>query len=137
MNNKHYSAILEDFFNEHPYMRNEYSEYRPKGDRGIRVTLKDGNQYDYDIITKSIRKINDDRRLTKDEITDEQCRKSFAYHLANLMGERGYTQQTLSEYTGISKGSINAYLNASKTPSITNMRRIAYALDCAINELLD
>lgn len=137
MNKQHYDSILNELLQTHPYIANDYLDYRPKGDRGIRVTLNDGSQYDYDIISKAIRKVNDDRKLTKEEITDEQCRNSFAYHLAYLMGVRGYTQRTLSEYTQISVGSINAYLNKSKTPSITNMRKIAYALDCSIVELLD
>ena len=137
MNKQHYDSILEELFANHPYMLSEYKEYRPKGDRGVRVTLKDGSKYDYDILTHSIRKVNDDRSLTKDEMTDEECRKIFANNLAYHMGERGYTQQTLAETTCISKGSINAYLNCNKTPSITNLKKIAYALDCPVNELLD
>lgn len=137
MNKRHYDSIRDELFDYHPYIKDDYLEYRPKSDKGIRVTLKDGSMYDYDIITKSIRKVNDDRTLTKDEITDKQCRASFAHHLAELMGTHGYTQQSLSEYTCISIGSINAYLRGTKTPSITNVRKIAYALDCSVADLID
>lgn len=137
MNFKHYESIYETFAKIYTYMVDDIVDYRPKGDVGIRVTMRDGKRYDFDIISKSIREAVDRYELAKDEITDERCRDSFSYHLVEMMGLRGYTQQSLSEYTGISKGSINSYINKTKTPSMTNMRKIAYALDCSIAELLD
>lgn len=137
MNNKHYEAIYKSFADGHEYLLKDMDDWRPKGDWGIRVTLRDGTMYDYDNISKSVRRVKDDRALTKDDINDGQCRDSFAYHLAAMMNIRGYTQRTLSEYTGISVGAINAYLNKTKTPSLTNARKIAYALDCSVAELID
>lgn len=137
MKTTHYDTIYEAFLDNHPYMTNDVKTWRPKGDWGIRITTYSGDYYDYDNISKSIRKVRDDRKLNKDEITEQQCRDSFAYHLRNQMGIRGYTQRTLSENTGISVGAISSYINATKSPSMTNMRKIAFALDCSIAELLD
>lgn len=137
MNNKHYETIYKAFADGHEYLLKDMDDWRPKGDWGIRVMMRDGSMYDYDNISKSVRKVKDDRALTKDDLSDEQCRESFAYHLAEMMNIRGYTQRTLSDYTGISVGAINAYLNKTKTASATNLRRIAYALDCSIAELMD
>ena len=94
-------------------------------------------EYDLDMITKGLRRVQDESLLKKDEITDDMCRQSFSVHLCDFMTKNGYTQQSLSEYTGISKGSINAYVNGSKTPSLTNVRKIAHALNCSIAELID
>lgn len=137
MNTSHYKDIFKEFEEYHHYMAKDVSDYRPKGDLGIRLTMKDGSMYDYDTISKGVRQAKIDYRLNKDEITDIQCRKSFAYHLTEMMTIRGYNQQSLSEYTGISKASIHSYLKADKTPSITNLRKIAYALNCSIAELID
>lgn len=137
MNIKHYEDIYELFTQYHKDMAPNVVDYRPRGDLGIRVTLRSGDRYDFDIISKGVRKARDNYELKKDEITDDLCRSSFAYHLTDMMGVRGFTQQTLAEYTGISKGSINAYINKTKTPSITNLRKIAYVLDCSIAELMD
>lgn len=137
MNLKHYEEIYDLFTEYHGHMVADVVDYRPRGDLGIRLTMHNGDRYDFDTISKGVRKARDHYELAKDEITDELCRRSFADHLTEMMGVRGFTQQTLAEYTGISKGSINAYINKAKTPSITNLRKIAYALDCSIAELMD
>jgi DNA-binding XRE family transcriptional regulator len=137
MDKTHYKMILAMLDEHHPYMSNEINDWRPNGNMSVRVFLKNGEQYIFDSISKTVRKARTSYEVPKDEINDAYCRKSFATHLSELMAEKGYTQHTLAEYTGISKGSINAYLNETKTPSITNLRRIAYALDCSIAELMD
>lgn len=137
MNTKYYDEIYKEFKKYHPYAINDVNDWRPRGDYGIRLSMKDGTKYDFDKLSMGIRRVNDYSFDSKDAITDEQCRESFAYHLVELMCLRGYTQQTLAEYTGISKSSINGYINKTKTPSMTNMRKIAYALDCPIGDLLD
>lgn len=137
MNVTHYEMIYDEFADGHEYLHKDVVDWRPKGDLGIRVTLRDGTMYDYNSVNKCVRKVKDQRTLTKDDYTDEFCRSSFAEHLIEMLEIRGFTQQTLAECTGISKGSINAYINKTKTPSITNMRKIAHALDCSIAELMD
>ena len=137
MNTKYYEEIYENFKDHHPYLIDEVDDWRPRGEYGIRLVLKDGAKYDFDKLSMGIRRVDSYSFESKDMITDEQCRESFAYHLVELMCIRGYTQQMLADYTGISKGSINGYINKTKTPSMTNMRKIAYALQCQLGELLD
>lgn len=137
MNTKYYDEICKLFEEYHPHMASNVVDYRPKSNIAIRLTMNDGTQYDFDKLSKGITRVKETRKLVKDDITDEQCRKSFAYHLREQMGFKGYNQHTLAEFTNISVGSINAYLKEDKTPSITNLRKIAYALDCSIIELLD
>lgn len=137
MNTKYYDEIYEEFKKHHPYAVNDVDDWRPRGDYGIRLSMKDGTKYDFDKLSMGIRRVNNYSFDSKDAITDEQCRESFAYHLVELMNLRGYNQQILAQYTGISKGSINGYINKTKTPSMTNMRKIAYALNCSVGELLD
>lgn len=137
MNDRHYESIFESFLHYHPYMEKDLKGWRPRGELGIRVTLTDGTEYDYDIVANSIRRVIDHSMHSMEDITEERCRASIAYHLIELMTLRGFSQNTLSEYTGLSKGSINNYINGTSTPSATALRKIARALDCNITDLLD
>lgn len=137
MNVSHYEYIFNSLLENHPYMEKEVNEWSPRGEWGIRVTLTDGSEYDYDVITNGIRRVIDHRMNGMEDITEERCRASISYHLVELMALRGFSQNTLSEYTGLSKGSINNYINGTSTPSATALRKMARALDCNITDLLD
>lgn len=137
MNTKHYENIFEEFKDCHPYLIQDCIDWRPRGDRGIRASMKDGTMYDFDTITKCVRRVEDHVMLSAEDITEEHCRASIAYHLTELMGLKGHTQQTLSEYTGLGKGSIHNYINGKATPSATALRKMAQALDCSVADLLD
>lgn len=137
MNTKHYDEIFEEFKDYHPYLVNDVDNWRPRGDRGIRLFMKNGMQYDFDRVTKGVRRVKDYSMLNIKDISEERCRASIAYHLSEMMGLKGYTQQTLAECTGLGKGSIYNYLNGKSTPSATALRKMAQALDCSISDLLD
>ena len=70
-------------------------------------------------------------------ITDEECRDAFAYNLSDIMKTRGFGQAALAEKTGLSKAMISKYINKQSTPTLTNLMKIAYALDCEPEELMD
>lgn len=137
MNVTHYEHVFNSLLENHPYMEKELVEWSPRGEWGIRITLTDGSEYDYDVITNGIRKVINHRMSGMEDITEERCRASISYHLVELMALRGFSQNTLSEYTGLSKGSINNYINGTSTPSATALRKMARALDCNITDLLD
>ena len=132
---KYYENKLEELKLYHPYLIDHIRSVRPKGDKGIRLTLDDGTQYDFGGTETSIRRVVDYTPNTLDEITDERCRESFVYNLTELMEARGFTQQTLAEYSGVSKGAISKYLNEKATPSFTAVMKIATALGCTLDEL--
>lgn len=137
MNMEYYEHIFDDFKQYWPFEVDKVRDYRPRGERGIRIEMNDGRLVDYDIISHGMRPVRDYTANAIEEITDERCRESFAYRVIELMNSRGFTQQTLADYTGISKGAINKYVNKSATPSMTALRKIAYALQCTLDDLLD
>ena len=137
MNEKYYENILTQFLDHHPYMEKDLCVWRPRGELGIRVQLIDGTEYDYDIISNGIRRVVDHSMHNMEDITEERCRASIAYHLVELMTLRGFSQNTLAAYTGLGRGSINNYINGKATPSATALRKLARALDCNITDLLD
>lgn len=137
MNTQWYDEIFNELKLHHPYVVDDIIDVRPRGDRGLRLTLNDKTQYDYDCATKGLRRVVDFSETRGNHITDEWCRDSFAYHLIDQMNLKGHTQDTLAERSGLGKGSISKYINKKATPSMTALRKIANALDCSIAELLD
>ena len=53
------------------------------------------------------------------------------------MKMKGCGQPELAERTGLSTAMISKYMRGLATPSITNLEKIAYALNCSRDELLD
>lgn len=137
MNIKHYEEIYAKFKECSPHLAKLTVDYRPRGDTGIRVTLDDGERYDYDIHYPAPRRVENIRLEDAVKIDDQQCRDVFAYRMKDLMKRRGFNQVLLSEYTGISRATISNYINAKNTPTLIHMRKIAHALDCTIGELTD
>lgn len=132
---KFYEDKFEEFKMNHPYMVDHVRSVRARGEMGIRVTLDDGTQYDYGSMGRGVRRVVNYSPSNAKAVTDELCRKAFVYKVTELMEARGFTQQTLAEYSGLSKGSINGYLNQKATPSLTAVQKIATALGCTLDEL--
>ena len=61
--------------------------------------------------------------------------KKFAERLRMIQEQRGWTQSQLSEVVGISQGTISAYLNDQKSPTIDTAKNIATALGVSIGWL--
>ena len=61
----------------------------------------------------------------------------FGDNLVDLMESKHMTQQELAKASGLSIGSINAYVRKQSPPSIKAIINLAYALDVDLNELLD
>lgn len=137
MNIKHYEEVYDKFKEAAPHLAKMVEDYRPRGDFGIRVTLSDGNQYDYDVHYPAPRLVKHIVLENASEIDEQQCRELFAYRMQDAMKRRGHNQVSLSEYTGISKATINNYIHAKNTPTLVHMRKIAHALDCTVGELTD
>ena len=134
---KFYEDRYEEFKLYCPYLIDHVRSVRPRGERGIRVTLDDGTQYDFNGKDGGVRRVRNYAPIDAGDITDEKCRDSFVHRVSELMDARGFTQQTLAEYTGLSKGSINNYLKKKVTPSSVALRKIAHALQCTMDELMD
>ena len=62
---------------------------------------------------------------------------SFSDNLQSLMKEKNVSQNELSKRSGISIGSINAYLRKQSPPGVKAIVNIAYALDVSTDDLID
>jgi transcriptional regulator with XRE-family HTH domain len=62
---------------------------------------------------------------------------NFGDNLVEILEEKGMTQNDLVRDSGISAGSINAYIHKQSPPGIKAIINIAYALDMSVDELVD
>lgn len=137
MNTKHYNEILEQFKKYHPYLAEGIHDWRPRGEMGIRVEMNDGKVYDFHAMSNSIRNVKDRPVHYDDLYNEKEWRKVFSDRLAEYMCTKCITQQALAEYTGLSKGAINNYVNGNATPSAYALSKLARALDCTVMDLTD
>ena len=137
METRQHKEIFEDFIMRHPDWAENVAGYKPKHLYAIRITFKNGEQIDYNIRTRSYREVHEYFVNDPDDVTDESCREIFAANLAEMMRSKGFGQPELSARTGLSTATISKYLRKLATPSITNLEKIAHALNCDRDDLLE
>ena len=128
INVNYYNEIYEDFITRQPYYEEHVAKVIPKNTNSIRVILKDGS---------TCRNVPDFYDSCKDDVTDEYCRDIFATNLVELMKMKGFNQPELSKRTGLSVATISKYMKKQATPTITNLEKITYALNCSRDDLME
>ena len=137
METRQHKEIFDDFAMHHPEWAENVMTYKPKHMYAIRITFKNGEQMDYNIRTRSYREVRNYYINDPEDVTDEMCRSIFACNLAEIMQTKGFGQLELAERTGLSTATISKYLRKKATPTVTNLEKIAHALNCSRDELLD
>lgn len=137
MQTRQHEEIFEDFAMRHPEWAANVKSYKPKHMYSIRITFNNGEQMDYNIRTRSYREVRDYFVNEPDDVTDEMCREVFAANLAEMMRSKGFGQPELSARTGLSTASISKYLRKKATPTVTTLEKIAHALNCSRDDLLE
>lgn len=63
--------------------------------------------------------------------------ETFDRNLHRIMFRNGITKQKmLSELSGVSMGDISRYTNGVREPGISVLMKLAYVLNCSIDELV-
>lgn len=110
------------------------------GPNEIILHMADGSQWCYDSIDKSIRRLRlDDPKdyiLNEDDADARWC-KEFGERMRILMHSRGITQDELAMMVDISQTTLSKYVRGKSIPGVPNALRIARALRCDLNELID
>lgn len=132
-----YKEIFNDFAERHPYLAKDVVKCAPKHVNAIRMTFSDGSMVDYNIRSHSYRDVPEYYVASPDDITDELCREIFAANLVDIMKVKGFGQPDLAARTGLSTATISKYMRKQATPSITNLEKIAHALNCSRDELME
>lgn len=61
----------------------------------------------------------------------------FAGNLAEIIEESGYSQNEVAKMTKIPQPVLSRYVNGRVIPSVVNIIKLSYALNCDIRELID
>lgn len=133
----YYEEMFAKFEENYPMWADKVMSYRPKHIHAIRITLRNGEIIDYNIQTNSCRFVNQSTVARPEDITDGNCREVFASNLAEAMISKGIGQAILAERTGLSSACISKYLHKKSTPTVTQVEKIARALGCHRDDLLD
>lgn len=131
-----YSKMLDAYKTWYPLMYSKTVECRPSGKYAITAILNDGSRVEFDSSNNTIRDVSkyyDHSNL--DSMTEESWRQEFGRRLRRVMSEKNYTQERLSELTGISRQMLTRYVRGNSTPSGYVVNKLAEALDCDIREL--
>lgn len=134
---EYYEEMFTKFKDNYPMWAEKAISYRPKHVHAIRITLRNGEVIDYNIQTNSCRFVTQSTVPRPNDITDANCREVFAANLAEAMVTKGIGQAILAERTGLSSACISKYLHKQSTPTITQVEKIAHALGCHRDDLLD
>lgn len=70
-------------------------------------------------------------------MTHDDWMQNFSENLLDLLIEKKMSQRDLAKATGLSAGSINAYVNKQSPPGYKAIINIAYALDVDVADLID
>lgn len=132
MGKSYHELIYDMFLTNNPYYCDKVDGWDVHGKHIIRVRINDGTMLEYNGSSDSLRIVVDP--IVKTD--DGDVRRIFAHNLVKQMYSVGYTQQLLSEHTGISQPTISNYVKAISTPSLTAALKIAEVLRCDLNYLL-
>lgn len=125
------NAILDHFKMHYPLEYERITEYTYNGRFSVTAKLNDGKTVMYNDNGNLIRTLPSD----KNRMTEEECRREFAFRLRDLLKDKNVSQLELSEMTGIPRPMINGYINGRITPSIYKADLIARALGCSLDEM--
>lgn len=125
-------SLLRNFEMLDPFAYSRMISHEMLDNYSLIVTLDDGRKLLYDQLTDSTRYLSTD----PDSMSEDEMMFELQFKLHRMMIRKGYDRVRLSEETGISVSMIGRYLNGTSIPSIINVKKIANAMGCTVNDLL-
>lgn len=118
---RHIDPFIQEKDIQEATMVNEYDLF---------VKFKDGRKYIYDTYHNTFSGFYPDNH----QLTDDEWNRSFKTRLRKMLSRKNVTQEELADRLGISRVTINRYINGQTIPSSLMLKKISLALDCDINE---
>ena len=133
---KKIELLYDEFKRMYPSYEERVVEWYPDGRKQLAFLLDNGDRLFFNLDNHKIRMMK--KGSPKTIFTDETVwRKEFARRLDLRMCIMKCQPEELSRLTSISRTTIYKYLNAERTPSTFNLEKIAAALDCNPDSLLN
>lgn len=128
---KRHDEIFEQFLIHYPNYGGHVVKWIPDGKFTILVKTDDGDTIQFNQIYSTRRFINDW------DGSNREWRKEFAERLREKMWENRIDQVLLSELTGLSQQSVSAYIHGTRIPTGIALTKIAGALRCSTDYLIN
>lgn len=123
--------LFERFKTFFPCYAEDVVYWQPDGPGQILCVMSDRGKILYDDNTRMAYCM----RYREDVDNEEVYRRDFGYRLYALMNNKGISQKTLSELTGISARMLSNYIHGVSSPSHYNVVKLARVLGCSPNQL--
>lgn len=129
-----YNDIVDDFVTHFPLVANDAVTWHPSGRREITIKLKNGARIVFNDISKTIRRLPGP---DAPEMSEDSWKTGFGRKLGHILASSNMSQTALAIETGISQVMISRYISGNSQPSAYTVTKIARALNCSIDELMD
>lgn len=124
--------IFESYFPTIAKHVKEYAEYDYLFPYELTFYLANNTTWVFDAEEKFIRKIAKD----SSNLTEDEYRALVGYRLNKYMLTHGWTQETLSEASGVSQAALSNYISGQHTMTLYRARRIVKTLRCSPDLLI-
>lgn len=131
--------LLDEYKRERPFAVRHIVGCRPGRDNmEIVVEWDDGSRDIFDSVFKTTRTIRPDTDIDNlPTLSETRWRIEFGRRLYRVMCACGMKQWELAKLSGTSEQTISKYVNGESTPSAYAVYRLAKALECTIDYLVN
>ena len=132
MLNEKYIRMLEKFERYYPDLHSQTVDWWPSGRLCITVRLDDDYIFEFDSVTNTIRRIEQNRR----KVDDDSLRKEIGHNLQKLIQTRSISQGTIASECGITPAMLSRYIHGTSLPGVDKVYALANVLGCRITDIL-
>lgn len=129
--NLNWDHIYAEFRDKNPELAKEIVDYRPHKQFVIYMYTQDGSIIEYSYLTKRFKFL---RNVNYEEIS---WRIKFGLILDKKMHNAGYTKSAMCEMIGVSRPTLNRYLDYEATPSAYVIMKLADMFGCDVKDLIE
>ena len=94
------------------------------------VKFKDGRKYIYDTYHHTFSGFYPDNH----NLTDDEWNRSFKIRLRKIMSRAHIDQEELANRLGVTRITVNRWLNGHTIPNALMLKKISIALNCSLDE---
>ena len=121
--------VFEDFKNTYPDLWKRGTSYEPSNFMEINIFIPGDGKYKYDYYGKKLTLVEKYLTIEQERYLKVFKREEAVRKMAIDMRERKVTQRKLSQVSGISRESINAYISGRKTPKQSTLDKLTGAMN--------
>lgn len=128
-----YERVVEQFELYYPSLAKQAVDWWPSGRMFITVRLRNGDDFEFNPMDNTIRRIC----VNDDNVDKEIRRKTFGINLDKLISVSSMSKGELASRLGITNAMLSRYTKGTSIPSVDKAYEISRILGCRLEELFD